>query len=162
MAGAGRSKASSAGSNARRVLLLPPAKMPTFSKKPPSGCWLTPSTVSGSDSPGMVSTRQINVKTAAIIVTAVILAGAGTYVAQERKIDQLHAANRDLIAQKEKLQTDYKNSLGKEDELEKLRVKASALPELRNKIAQLSQQTGEDQQRLDQQTMLPTADLLVA
>ena len=86
----------------------------------------------------------INAKTLSAIAGAAVLAGTGTYLAQERQADRLRSERDTLVARQAELVADIaaarSASQTRNDELERLQKDAGELLRLRNEVSQLRQQ----------------------
>lgn len=95
----------------------------------------------------LVTMNWINIKSAAAVAAAAIVAGAGTHFLQQRETNRLRAENQNLIAQQEKLTNDRDAALlaaAQDSEASRQREKdKSELLRLRNEIGLLRQQTNE-------------------
>jgi RNA polymerase sigma factor (sigma-70 family) len=89
----------------------------------------------------------INAKSIAAMVGAAVLAGTGTYFARQREVNELQAANRQLMEQRDKFAAEQGANVAaltaNTEELERLRKDAKDLPRLRNEVAQLKKQRDE-------------------
>jgi len=90
---------------------------------------------------GATFVHWINAKVAAAIAGAALVAGTGTYIGQQKQIDQLRTQNQALEAQQVKLTTDVETaaaaSRSNQDELERQRKNSTELLRLRNEVSQL-------------------------
>lgn len=113
----------------------------------------------------LTTMNWINIKSAAAIAAAAIVAGAGTHFVQQREANQLRADNQNLVAQQAKLTSERDAALSataqQAGELEQQQKDKSELLRLRNEVGQLRKQTS-DLEKLRQENLRLQAALTSA
>ena len=92
----------------------------------------------------------INLKAAAAVISAAVLAGTGTYLAKQNELNRLRVENQNLISQQSVLAAEHDSTLNaarsNNEELERLRRQTGELLRLRNEVGQLRREREEARQ----------------
>jgi RNA polymerase sigma factor (sigma-70 family) len=106
-------------------------------------------------------TTMFNAKAFAAIVGAALLAGAGTYVVQQRQLGRLRTENQQLVAQQSQLAAEQeaasKAARDTEENLARLQQDNSELLRLRNEVGQLRRERDAARQRASQSSAVPAS-----
>ena len=103
----------------------------------------------------------INLKSAAAIIAAAVVAGTGAHLVQQREVNRLRSENRSYIAQQKQLTAERDAALSaataNQDDLERLRKGQNELLRLRGEVGLLRRQSKELDQLKDENQGLKSA-----